>query len=237
MHLVLKRFAPLLFAITFWYRFLYAHKSSVSWAALKLGWYCFIWMPQFEPWQVIIINVYYRLREKRNALSKDLQERFTKEWQSTQKQSHVVVHIPSVSGRELADLRSEHQEILQMARLCDTADTDVDVIYIAAIEVDREVEGYWRKLLEVGGVEDPERRYRYRTNSAESKNDYQKLYPGRKVWWTEAIGSSGSRPAPSKIICHSVCFRICLVLWSCQWGRSNKYLYHIYSCVYRCAIV
>lgn len=101
------------------------------------------------------------MRETRNALFQDLQDGFTKEWHDVQKQSHVVIHIPSVSGRELAGLRSEHQEILQMARLCDTADTNVDVIYIAAIEVDREVEGYWQKLLEVGGVEDPGRRYRY----------------------------------------------------------------------------
>ncbi|GMH38300.1 hypothetical protein BSKO_06184 [Bryopsis sp. KO-2023] len=98
-----------------------------------------------------------KAREERDHKFQLLQDRLLATWPDIQRNHHVVVHVASVSGGN--SHKSEQQEILQMARLCDVADTNVDVVYVAAAAVDTEVEGYWRKLLEVGGVEQPANRY------------------------------------------------------------------------------
>ena len=48
----------------------------------------------------------------------------------------------------------------QMSRLCDLTDPNVEVIYVSPFPLSEDVEGYYEKLLNVGGVEQPRARYR-----------------------------------------------------------------------------
>lgn len=49
---------------------------------------------------------------------------------------------------------------LQIPRILDAANSNVDVALIAPIPLDPDVESYWLKLLQVGGVADPHTRFR-----------------------------------------------------------------------------
>lgn len=103
----------------------------------------------------------FRAAASRNSSFRHLQECLVQDWENIPDGPHVVVHIPSVSGSDLSFLRTEHHTLLQMTRLCEIADQNVDVVYVAASAVDNEVEGYWKKLLEMRGIEQPHNRYRW----------------------------------------------------------------------------
>ncbi|KAM4040062.1 IQ domain-containing protein H isoform 2-T2 [Anomaloglossus baeobatrachus] len=61
-----------------------------------------------------------------------------------------IIHIPSLgySERQRSRTLDLHiQQNLQIGRLCDIADPNVDVIYISPVKLDEEMEQYYRKLL------------------------------------------------------------------------------------------
>ena len=57
---------------------------------------------------------------------------------------------------------------IQIPRLLDVASSNVDVARVSPIPLDPDVESYWLKLLEVGGVSEPHTRFRafYPVNTA-----------------------------------------------------------------------
>ncbi|XP_068131135.1 IQ domain-containing protein H isoform X2 [Hyperolius riggenbachi] len=61
-----------------------------------------------------------------------------------------IIHIPSLgySEKQRAQASDLHiDQNLQIGRLCDIADPNVDVIYVSPVKLDEEMEQYYRKLL------------------------------------------------------------------------------------------
>eukprot|EP00466_Bigelowiella_natans_P016617 jgi/Bigna1/53430/estExt_Genewise1Plus.C_190183 len=86
---------------------------------------------------------------------------FRRDWHRTCRKRRVEIHVPSMS-LHANQRRSMHNfnilENAQMSRLAVLKDPKVEVIYIAPFRIPREVLGYFYALLEVGGVESPQRR-------------------------------------------------------------------------------
>jgi len=86
------------------------------------------------------------------------------QWKSTwrnggggfESKHRVHVHVPSLSSeayqRAATFNLSVRQNASLAARLCDARDPLVDVVYISPFALSRDVESYYLKLLEVGGV-------------------------------------------------------------------------------------
>ena len=92
-----------------------------------------------------------------------MQRSLAMSWPQVASGPRVIVHIPSISvdpERRLSIANLAVRQNAQLSRLCDLADPDVEVIYVSPFPLSDEVEGYYAKLLEVGGVEDPAMRYR-----------------------------------------------------------------------------
>ncbi|XP_076802306.1 IQ domain-containing protein H-like isoform X2 [Clavelina lepadiformis] len=72
------------------------------------------------------------------------------EWERMSRSRHVVVHVPSLGHPP--HLRSRlpgfnRKQNVQMGRLCDLKDPNIDVIYISPVEVLEELKQYYCKLL------------------------------------------------------------------------------------------
>jgi hypothetical protein len=84
-------------------------------------------------------------------------EGWKQNWGTFTTKKRVVVHIPSLSFQPYQRKGLHNFTIkqnLQLTRLVDVADPDVDVLYISPFELNAEIEQYYLKLLEVGGVQD-----------------------------------------------------------------------------------
>eukprot|EP00854_Cymbomonas_tetramitiformis_P001341 gene1341-1940_t len=91
------------------------------------------------------------------------QERFAEEWDEIQESERVLIHLPSISAATDLRLNTSHFQVRQnsqMSRLCDLADPNVDIVYVSPYPLPDDISGYYDKLLQVGGVDEPERRYR-----------------------------------------------------------------------------
>jgi hypothetical protein len=107
-----------------------------------------------------------RLQEQRaadtsswQALSSELRWH----WNTIKQRRRVAIHIPSFSLEEHHRLGMPHlaaKQNMQMARLCAVADPLVDVIYVSPFPLSEDVQGYYRKLLELGGCADPGTRFK-----------------------------------------------------------------------------
>ncbi len=77
-------------------------------------------------------------------------------WSTFQQKRRVHIHIPSLSLSSYQRLSLLQQLTLlqnsQLSRICDVADADVDVLYVAPFVLNADVQQYYMKLLEVGGV-------------------------------------------------------------------------------------
>ncbi|ETV97891.1 hypothetical protein, variant [Aphanomyces invadans] len=90
-------------------------------------------------------------------------QRFRANWDSIKMQRRVVVHVPSFSSEERTRLKMENfsiQQNLQMARMCAIADPNVDIIYISPFELSPDIQKYQVRLLQLGGIADPQTRIR-----------------------------------------------------------------------------
>ena len=105
-------------------------------------------------------------RATRNTTFAALQDRLRAEWPAFNRGHRTIVHVPSlcvaprVRSSIAADSSSALLEATQLSRICDVADPCVDVIYISSAPVDGEVQQYWAKLLEAGGVAEAASRFR-----------------------------------------------------------------------------
>jgi len=102
-------------------------------------------------------------RNERQAAWERMTADFWRDWPRIRKARRVVVHVPSLSHPErqrrtlsFLDVRQN----AQMARLCDLKDPNVDVVYVAPFPLNEDTVSYFHKVLEIGGVADPDRRFR-----------------------------------------------------------------------------
>lgn len=78
-------------------------------------------------------------------------------WNSFCKKKRVVVHIPSMSYQPYQRRNLHNFTIRQNSQLCrlmDVQDPNVDVLYITPFELNPDIQQYYLKLLEVGGITD-----------------------------------------------------------------------------------
>ncbi|KAK9811483.1 hypothetical protein WJX72_004683 [[Myrmecia] bisecta] len=106
----------------------------------------------------------HKAQHERDRRFAELQEHLARDWPRIHQYRHVVIHLPCLgtpTEQQLAGNPTTHPaQNAQMARLCDLADPSVDVIYVAPLALGEDVEQYWLKLLQVGGVADAATRYR-----------------------------------------------------------------------------
>mmetsp|Transcript_22620 Transcript_22620/g.44816 ORF Transcript_22620/g.44816 Transcript_22620/m.44816 type:complete len:1178 (+) Transcript_22620:87-3620(+) len=91
---------------------------------------------------------------------------FKANWNNIQKKKRVVVHIASLSFQPYQRKNVHNNNIRQnqqLTRLCEAADPDVDIIYITPFDLNPEIQQYYMKLLEVGGVNDVSSRIKIMT--------------------------------------------------------------------------
>lgn len=105
-------------------------------------------------------------RAKRFA---NLQSTLRTSWEAIREAHRVIIHLPGVvpqasladgspcasdgTGRPLPSVRA--LETAQLPRVCDAADPLTDVVFVVSKPLPMEVEEYWRRMLEAGGVEAP----------------------------------------------------------------------------------
>ena len=90
------------------------------------------------------------LRSRQIDLFKTKQADLRKRWSTISTNRRIIVHIPSLGlpqriRRKLADLPV--RENYQVGRLCDLADPNVDVIYVAPMNMNDEILQYYNKLV------------------------------------------------------------------------------------------
>lgn len=138
-------------------RRMYLEYRKMKWAAgvITMSWLMYIKM----------CHVRKSLKQKRQIqleLMQRQQRALRQKWMSMTEAPRVVVHIPSQGYPYPIRIALENFSIrqgLQMARICDVRDPNVEVIYISPITIKRELEDYYQSLLAMGpGGEDAMKR-------------------------------------------------------------------------------
>ena len=88
---------------------------------------------------------------------------FASDWPRLKHEPRVIIHLASMSAtmaqrHTIADL--EVKQNAQLPRLCDVRLPNVDVVYVAPFALNEDVSQYFSKVLEIGGVDSPEKRYK-----------------------------------------------------------------------------
>ncbi len=147
---------------TSWRRFLCRreyvayHIANEAAAKIQLGW------RQAQQYQ----EARQKIRDQRDiddTIWKALVTRLRSKWSDLKRKRHVVIHLPSMSREEHQRATIPHLQSrmnLQMVRLCNTIDPLVDVVYVAPMDIPDDVKRYYSRLLEVGGIKDPNLRYK-----------------------------------------------------------------------------
>ncbi|KAM3927204.1 IQ domain-containing protein H [Leptodactylus fuscus] len=119
---------------------------------------------QRQRWAAGVIAIAWLLHVQKSRVKKMLQESRERHLQNARSRgkhlasnwNHIrtcrrsIIHIPSLGYTEKQRTESRDlciQQNLQIGRLCDIADPNVDVIYISPVKLDEESEQYYRKLL------------------------------------------------------------------------------------------
>ena len=114
------------------------------WAA---GVIALTWLTYFK-WAKAKSSLHKR-RERELANFRERQAKFRENWPRIKKSKRVVVHMPSLGYAEQIRERMNDlpvREMQQMARLCDIADDNVDVVYVASMQITEETLQYYSKL-------------------------------------------------------------------------------------------
>jgi hypothetical protein len=118
-------------------------------------------------WSVGVISTAWTLFTRRCGVREKMNERRARElagqrsrvaglgkrWSKVQAGKRVLIHLPSlghplcVRGTEMA---LNMEQSLQLARITDVQDPNVEVVYISPVEVDSEVLDYYTRLLAMG---------------------------------------------------------------------------------------
>ena len=101
--------------------------------------------------------------EAQHAAWKRTTAKFHREWPRIKGAPRVIIHLPSLSFSERQRRSVENLEVRQnsqMPRLCDVKEPGVDVMYVAPFPLNDDVAHYFSKVLEIGGVDEPQKRYK-----------------------------------------------------------------------------
>jgi hypothetical protein len=93
----------------------------------------------------------------------ELCARFKVNWPRVREAPRVVIHIGSLSctGDQRLSMRDlELRQNAQLPRLCDVRHPNVDVLYVAPFALNEDVTQYFSKVLEIGGVGEPAKRFK-----------------------------------------------------------------------------
>ena len=98
---------------------------------------------------------------QRQAMWEKLASQFARDW-PRMKEPRVIIHLASLSlskaqRASIPDL--DVRQNAQLPRLCDVRLPGVDVVYVA-FALNEDISQYFSKVLEIGGVATPERRYK-----------------------------------------------------------------------------
>ena len=102
-------------------------------------------------------------RATREETFLELQRKFRRSWGKTQRTRHVLIHVPSFSVDMSQRTHIPHLEVRQnsqLSRLCGLENPLVDILYVSPFPLGPDIENYYHKLLDAGGVKKAGRRYR-----------------------------------------------------------------------------
>ena len=102
-------------------------------------------------------------RATREETFVELQRKFKRDWSKMQRTRHVLIHVPSFSVDMSQRTHIPHLEVRQnsqLSRLCGLENPLIDIIYVAPYPLGPDIESYYHKLLDAGGVKKAGRRYR-----------------------------------------------------------------------------
>ena len=102
-------------------------------------------------------------RATREETFLELQRKFKRSWGKIQRTRHVLIHVPSFSVDMSQRTHIPHLEVRQnsqLSRLCGLENPLVDILYVSPYPLGPDIENYYHKLLDAGGVKKAGRRYR-----------------------------------------------------------------------------
>lgn len=89
-------------------------------------------------------------------------DEFWTKWPEIKAKRRVEIHINSYSVNESKRKSMEkfkHRENSQISRIFSVKDPKVDVIYVSPFTITNEVYNYYKKILELGELENPDKRF------------------------------------------------------------------------------
>ncbi|KAL1514674.1 hypothetical protein AB1Y20_003762 [Prymnesium parvum] len=107
-----------------------------------------------------------KMAEARAVLKADWDARmadFHADWKHIKNGPRVLIQLPSLSyspGQRLSIPNLDARQNVQLPRLCSVREPGVDVIYVSPFPLNDDVAHYFAKVLEIGGVEEPTKRYK-----------------------------------------------------------------------------
>jgi len=128
------------------------------------------WRSVSSEWRV---REMLKQRNERRRIQWDkLSDKFRRDWKSKldpdiaydidNPRPKVIVHVPSLSLEEYLRLglpRFPISQNLQLQRLVDVGNEDVEVVYVSPFPLDDEIVDYYKKILQIGGIEHPSSRF------------------------------------------------------------------------------
>ncbi|XP_078742116.1 IQ domain-containing protein H isoform X2 [Lampetra fluviatilis] len=136
---------------------------------IQASWRAFLARRDFERhrrrrWAAGVIAVAWMLRAQRGRVRRSLAQRrqaqlenfrtraqyLAENWKRIQSSRRTIIHIPSLGYSKHLRRRLKHFDVLQnlqMGRLCDIKDPNVDVIYVSPVPLSDEVLHYYERLL------------------------------------------------------------------------------------------
>jgi hypothetical protein len=94
---------------------------------------------------------------------KQLSSQLVHSWDTIKLKKRVIIHVPSITLDEDQRMNFAHfptKQNLQMPRLCQLQDPNVDLIYVCPYDLSMDVKAYYTKLLEIGDVDNSSSRFK-----------------------------------------------------------------------------
>jgi len=88
---------------------------------------------------------------------------FKADWPRIRDKPRVIIHLGSISATKEQRESMPNLDVrqnCQLPRLCDVKEAGVDVLYVAPFPLNEDVTHYFSKVLEIGGVSEPQKRYK-----------------------------------------------------------------------------